>query len=194
MGAVFRPSTAGREVTMWMLKLSPGFKERLWSHLLPEAVEGKRVLEQAAFLYCKPTVEEGAFEVVDSDFMAAADFAAQYPDYLELAGTARARVIKRAHLLDAFIAEVHSHPSTRPAAFSWSDRSGLRETVPHMRWRLKARPYLALVVARTSFDALLWAGDDEEPHAFRGIDVAGVLHAPTNLSVAEWHSRETWDD
>jgi hypothetical protein len=179
---------------MWTLKLDPAFKKRLWSHLLPDASDGERVLEQAAFLYCKPCVSpDGVFQVIESDFMGERDFTAQCSDYLELSGTARARVIKRTHSLGASLTEVHSHPSTWPAEFSWSDRSGLRETVPHMRWRLKGRPYLALVVARTTFDALMWEDEEEDPVPLRGIEVAGVLYAPTNFSYGSWSRKAAWD-
>ena len=56
---------------------------------------------------------------------------------------------------NAALAELHSHPSLRLAAFSLSDRIGLKETVPHMRWRLKKHPYLAIVVAPSWFNALM---------------------------------------
>ena len=80
-------------------------------------------------------------------------------DYFELTDEARIGLIKRAHVLQASLAEFHSHLSPWPAAFSLSDRMGLKETVPHMRWRLKRRPYLAVVVAPSGFDALVWSRD-----------------------------------
>ena len=55
--------------------------------------------------------------------------------------------------MGASLVEMHSHIGPWPAGFSYADRLGLQETVPHMWWRLKKRPYLALVVTNCSFDA-----------------------------------------
>ena len=122
---------------MNVLKLETSLKSDLWSHLLPPGSDR----EQAAFLFCSASgaVDGVEFEVLDSIFLEAADFAAQYSDYLELSDATRIALIKRAHELGASLAEVHSHPGPWPAAFSPADRRGLSETVPHMRWRLKRR-------------------------------------------------------
>src|SRR5690606_25385659 len=136
-------------------------KDALWRHLVPD--DGN--IEQAAFLYVAHSVvgDDLMFEVLTHELLARSDFAAQYSDYLELADDARVRIIKRAHALNASVVEIHSHPSSWPAEFSLSDRTGLRETVPHVRWRLQERPYLAVVVGQSSYDALVWAGQDDEP-------------------------------
>ena len=120
---------------MNILKLDKGLQGRLWSHLLP----GDTIREQAAFLFCKtePADDGLVFEAVDQAFLGPDDFTAQYMDYFELTDEARIGLIKRAHVLEASLAEFHSHLSPLPAAFSLSDRMGLKETVPHMRWRLK---------------------------------------------------------
>ena len=138
---------------MNILKLEKDLQGRLWSHLLREDT----VREQAAFLFCmtEPADNGLTFVVVDQAFLGPDDFFAQHADYLELTDEARIRLIKRAHALGASLAELHSHPGPWPAAFSLSDRMGLKETVPHMRWRLKRRPYLAVVVAPSGFDALV---------------------------------------
>lgn len=171
---------------MNLLRLSQDLGGRLWSHLLPPN-SGR---EQAAFLFCRADqISDGLlFEPLDYMFLGGADFAAQYNDYLELTDEARIGLIKHAHRLGACLAEFHSHPGPWPAAFSLSDRRGLRETVPHMRWRLQARPYLAVVVSPSGFDALVWARDARVPAPLTGIDVAGTLTVPTNASL------EGWDD
>ena len=169
---------------MNILKMDKELQGRLWSHLLREDT----VQEQAAFLFCmtEPAGNGSTFEAVDQALLGPDDFVAQHRDYFELTDEARVSLIKRAHVLGASLAELHSHPGPWPAAFSLSDRMGLKETVPHMRWRLKKRPYLALVVAPSGFDALVWSRDARIPEPLAGIDVGGELMKPTNGSLGGW--------
>ncbi len=179
-------------MTATTLHLTTELHAALWAHLLPE--ESRQ--EQAAFLFCR-TVRHGddaALEVIDTAFLQSADFAAQYGDYIELTDACRISLIKRAHALGAALAEFHSHPGPWPAAFSPSDRSGLRETVPHMRWRLPRRPYLAVVAAPSGFDALFWPDGAEQPEPLAGIRVGTDLHLPTNASLEGWNDGESHDD
>ena len=169
-----------------ILKLDKDLQGRLWSHLLREDT----MREQAAFLFCasrKPAYNGLIFETVEQTFLGPDDFAAQHMDYLELTDEARIGLIKRAHVLGASLAELHSHPGPWPAAFSLSDRMGLKETVPHMRWRLQKRPYLAVVVAPSGFDALVWSRDAGIPEPLAGIDIGGALMTPTNASLGGWN-------
>ena len=170
------------------LILTPELHHALWSHLLP--ADSHR--EQAAFLFCKVAQHDDGlvFEAIDAEFLRADDFAAQYSDYIELTDGCRIRLIKRAHNLGAALAEFHSHPGPWPAAFSPSDRIGLGETVPHMRWRLPGRPYLAVVVAPDDFDALVWTPDSLLPTALDGIDVGEERFVPTNASLEGWDDGE----
>lgn len=169
---------------MYVLNLALEFRNDLWAHLLPSRPE----TEQAAFLFCETTIggDRAEFTVVDSAFLQPDHFAAQESDYLQLSDAARIGLIRRAHALGASLVELHSHPGPWPAAFSWSDRRGLRETVPHMRWRLKRRPYLAIVVAPDGFDALVWWRDSDAPEALQGIQVGAELMTPTNASLKGW--------
>src|SRR5438876_3473296 len=122
------------------LTLPAGVFEDLTSHLLPRG----SIQEQAAFLFVDPQVgHDATFELRDYEKLGPSDFDVQESDYLELRDETRARLIKRAHDLKASLVELHSHPGPWPAGFSMSDRRGLRETVPHMWWRLPKRPYLA---------------------------------------------------
>lgn len=181
------PSQTARGAMMSrnILKLEKDLQARLWSHLLPKDTEK----EQAAFLFCRTVPGNGdlVFEAIDHVLLSPADFAAQYNDYIELADKARIALIKRAHGLNSSLVEIHSHPGPWPAAFSLSDRNGLRETVPHMRWRLKKRPYMAIVVAPSGYDALVWNGDVKIPEALAGIEVGGHLMRPTNASLEGWN-------
>ena len=169
---------------MHVLKLTGDDHAHLWSHLLPDDTRN----EQAAFLFCRTArnLDGLVFEAVDHALLGPADFAAQFEDYIELTDAARIGLIKRAHRSETALAELHSHPGPWPAAFSLSDRKGLRETVPHMRWRLKRRPYLAIVVAPSGFDALVWSQDANVPKPLSGIDVDGTFMTPTNNSLEGW--------
>lgn len=176
-------------MTDFILHLEPELKASVWAHLLPE----RSVREQAAFLFVRATEEGEAvrFDVVETALLTAHDFAVQHEYHIELSDAVRVRVIKRAHQLGASLVEFHSHRGPWPAAFSPSDRWGLRETVPHMRWRLKRRPYLAVVVSPDSFDALVWThvqGLIPEPLA--GVAVGSALMTPTNLSLGGWDDDE----
>jgi hypothetical protein len=170
----------------YILKLDAQLKDELWRHLLGDDLH----CEQAAFLYtAQAAVGDGvAVDVVAHELLPRSDFAAQYSDYLELADDARVRIMKRAHALNASIVEIHSHPSDWPAEFSLSDRRGLKETVPHVRWRLKGRPYLAVVVARSSYDALVWAFGSEPELLLLEVDGERLL--PTGRSVRSWNGRQ----
>ena len=166
------------------LILEPDPYDGIMTHLLPPGDER----EQAAFLFVQEakTDDQIDFEVLDTHLVDRAEFAAQHSDYLELSDKARIRLIKKAHALSASIVELHSHPGPWPAAFSLSDRAGLRETVPHMWWRLKGRPYLAIVVAPTGFDALVWLDNPRIPRALDGLLVGSTVLRPTNNSLRGW--------
>jgi len=164
-----------------VLNLPAGTYEDLVAHLLP----GDTANEQAAFLFARARVTNRGvtFEMIDSAKLAATDFAVQAPDYLELADATRARLIKRAHDLDASLVEMHSHPGPWDAAFSPSDLHGLSETVPHMWWRLNKRPYAAIVVAPSGFDALVWLDGPVFPQELHSLAAGSQVLIPTNITI-----------
>jgi hypothetical protein len=167
-----------------LLALDDGLYGDLMAHLLPPS-DGR---EQAAFLFARPSSTEGqiVFEVVEAAPLGAGDFGAQNGYYLELTDTTRAKLIKRAHDLGASLVEMHSHLGSWPAAFSPSDRAGLKDTVQHMWWRLRKRPYIALVVATAGFDALLWLDNPRTPRQLDGLLTGDRLLRPTNNSLRGW--------
>lgn len=167
-----------------LLKVEHSLYNDLIDHLLPQE-SGQ---EQAAFLFAKRTRSnhEVLFEVIESVKLGASDLAEQETDYLEMADETRARLIKRAHDLEASLVEMHSHPGPWPAAFSLADRNGLKETVPHMWWRLQKRPYVAIVVANSGFDALVWLDNPRTPQPLNGLLVGDHLLRPTNSSLQGW--------
>ncbi|MFQ5803614.1 MAG: hypothetical protein ACE5JQ_12025 [Candidatus Methylomirabilales bacterium] len=156
----------------------------LQAHLLPADSE----TEEAAFVFAHGAMDEGETVFRYAEWLAITPegFVQRSEGYLELTDETRARVIKRAHDLGASIAEFHSHPFPGRAAFSLSDRAGLTEFVPHALWRLKGRPYIAVVVAPTSFDGLVWSPDAKTPRRLDGIMVGGRVLRPTGLTLRRW--------
>ncbi len=166
-----------------ILDLPEAVHDGLLAHLLPGGD-----CEEAAFVFANAQTigADTVFTFVDWMPVSADGFAHRSPYYLELADETRAGVIKRAHDFATSIVEVHSHPAPFPAAFSESDRTGLVEFVPHVMWRLKRRPYGAIVVGPSDFDALVWIGDPKTPQLLDGIRVNGRVLRPTGLTIKEW--------
>ncbi len=145
-------------------------------HLLPWLHR----VEEAAFLYAAPT--DDAFECLEWCPVPVSAFASRSAYHLELAEETYARAIKRAHDLGASIVEMHSHIGRVPARFSPSDLVGFRDFVPHVLWRLRHLPYLAVVMTRTGFDGFVWKRGPHEPERLTGIQVGNRLLTPTKLS------------
>jgi hypothetical protein len=159
---------------MQQVFLSTTDHDRLWFHLL----QGEE--EEAAFIFTKTDVLTPFHMLLVSP----EGFAYKSRFGFELTDAYRASIIKKAHDLDAMIIEFHSHPFPSTACFSPTDIEGLRDFVPHVRWRLKNKPYAAVVVAPQSFDALFWATDGApEPIA---LNVGGRIVLPTRKSLEEW--------
>lgn len=164
------------------LELPAAMREELWAHLLSDAKA-----EQAGFVFARANVERGdqIFRAVEWVPVPSEGFAARTGFFFELTDEMRAAVIKRAHDLDTSLVEFHSHVGPWPATFSGSDWSGFEEFVPHVWWRLKGRPYLAVVVARNTFDGLVWIDGPTSPQRLDGILVGESIHAPTGHSRLE---------
>ena len=149
---------------------SEGF-ERLREHLFAGQDE------QAAFGFAiwmpsTSTLEITALELIPPD-----GFAFQSDYHIELSPKTQAGVIKRAFDLQASLVEFHSHRSSWPATFSWSDFRGFEEFVPHVRWRLAGRPYAAVVLHESSLDGLVWV--DQTPLPISRIEPRGQKPRPT---------------
>jgi proteasome lid subunit RPN8/RPN11 len=170
-------------MTTITLELSAEVWGSLQAHLLPAGTS----VEQAAFLYTQAERDVGGnvtFKFLEYAPVQPTGFAAQHSYYLELDDKQRASVIKRAHDLNASIVELHSHPGPHPARFSPSDMDGFGEFVPHVWWRLKNRPYLAVVVAQSGFDALAWIDSPSTSVKLDAIVLDNDRHlVPTGLTL-----------
>ena len=171
-------------MTSVILELPNSTYVDLVSHLLPPNSSN----EEAAFVFARHMREDDrtVFKFVDWEAICGNGYAYQSCEYLELADSARGHIIKRAHDLDASIVEFHSHPSFSQAAFSVSDRVGLREFVAHAWWRLKGRPYAAVVVSRVNFDGMAWLSSPDMPRLLDGICTETGIIEPTGHSLALW--------
>jgi hypothetical protein len=106
--------------------------------------------------------------------------------HLTLQDEVRADVIKWAWESEACLVEAHSHGGHWPAAFSPSDVHGLEQWVPRLWWRLRGRPYAAIVTAAGTFDAVAWIDSAEAPEAVGAITVDGTDERPTGETLRRW--------
>ena len=158
--------------------------ERIVDHLLSDNDD----VEPAGFLFVRLKPGETAtifqdiewFPVTPDGFLELSIY------HFELAPRTRAQIIKRAHDLSASIVEFHSHRGPWSAEFSTTDMIGLEEFVPHVRWRLKGKPYFAIVLSQNGFDGLAWITNQTSPQYIDGIVTDGALHEPTRLSLLSY--------
>lgn len=166
-------------------EVSATLQQALWSHLLPEC----STVEQAGFMLCD-TVQRSPAELVlqaaERFEMSDRDVHCSQSDYLELSDDCRARLIKRAHDTGRCPVEFHSHLDDEPPTFSLADKLGLEDFVPHVRWRLQNRPYVAIVVSRGGFDGLVWASETRMPEPLTAMLVDGRRLIPTHRTLPYW--------
>jgi hypothetical protein len=119
------------------------------------------------------------------------DGATGRPDVLHVSlsdGTSAA-VIQWASAENRCLIEAHSHGRWSPAAFSRFDLRNLDEWVPHLWWRLRGRPYAAIVTSTLDFDALAWIDGPGQAEQVDGV-AADVFFPATRAT----RSREPRSD
>lgn len=168
------------------LIIPPGEHKQLVSHLL----RPRPRTEEAAFVFCQlKRFDAGVeFHFLENYLVPAQGFAYRSLHGIELTDSCRSSVIKHAHDLDACLIEWHSHPKTSAAEFSPSDRSGFADFVPHVMWRLKRKPYGAIVVGPQNFDSLFWSANAHRPDGALVLQVGERVLAPTGLTIEHWDS------
>jgi hypothetical protein len=100
-------------------------------------------------------------------------FEIQTEYHVTLTDEMRPAIIKWAWDAGASLVEAHSHGDTGVACFSPSDVWGLEEWVPHLRWRLRGRPYAAIVTAGETFDAIAWIDGADQPEQIDHLEIMG---------------------
>lgn len=166
---------------MMHITISQNQFNEVWNHLLP--ADDQR--EHVAFMFADFMRRSDSSHLVvqGSRLITGAEYIKQRSDYLELSDDARITIIKQAHQSSRALIELHSHPfpGKWAAAFSLADMNGFKHTVPNMLWRLPNRPYTAIVVAHSGFDALTWH-EPNKPQSIVGLLIDQKVLSPTNFT------------
>lgn len=174
-------------MSKFSLNIPPDQHRTLVKHLLPR----RPMTEEAAFLFCRALQTDSGteFHFLDAHLVPLSEFNYKSLYGIELTDRCRAAVIKRAHDLNASLLEFHSHPQSAEVEFSPSDRSGFAEFIPHVWWRLRKRPYAAVVVGPCGFDSLAWVSNPERPDGVLDLHIGNDWLKPTGLTLENWECR-----
>jgi hypothetical protein len=145
--------------------------------------------EEVAFMLASQTSDERAFRISDLRFVDGHRFAHRSDDHAEPDDEIRGEMIRWAWESGDCLVEAHSHGAIFvPACFSRFDFSQFEDWVPHVRWRLRRRPYLALVIAGDQVDGLAWIAEHAEPIDRMDVDGRRSV-ATTRASFADLETR-----
>jgi hypothetical protein len=128
--------------------------------------------EGAGFFLADYEAEGRALRLREWKVVPEVGFESRSEFHLVLRDDVRAEIIKWAWDMGASLVEAHSH-RVGDAAFSWSDLMGLQEWVPHLWWRLRGRPYGAIVLDGETVDALAWIEGANTPEQVAEVEIAG---------------------
>lgn len=145
--------------------------------------------EHAAFLYARMSNSRSKLVLsVEDHFLVPPDgFVRRSAYHFELHDDIQRQVIKDAHTREYCLVEMHSHLFPAPACFSESDVLGLLDWVPHVRWRLAGRPYVGIVVAPGSFDAIVFSVG-YRPAVLDALIVGEIQMRPTGATNHAWEA------
>lgn len=163
------------------LELPAGSYRNLRHHLLPKFPKNEEVV--FVFVDSFKDDETLTFRFKDWYPLKPEDYVSRSASHLELTNQIKAEMIKKAHELGCSLIEFHSHLGQKSAKFSPTDWYGFEEFVPHVMWRLKGKPYCAVVVTTRSLDALVWIDKGADPISLSRIAVEGKTFTPTNNSI-----------
>ena len=138
--------------------------------------------EHAVFLFATTTSDDSKLDFQVKDYYLVPDEETDNSSYdLSLTEESQSKIIKRAWVSKCSLIEIHSHPFTKKGAgFSYYDLDGFKQFVPHVWWRLKGSPYIALVFGNADYDALAWVDNPNESVPLTGIIVDNTILEPTN--------------
>ena len=140
-------------------------------------------IEQVGFFLADFEATRQAFVLREWRPMPPEAFEIQGAYHVTLRDEARPELIKWAWDHDACLVEAHSHADRGLAGFSPSDVWGFEEWVPHVRWRLRGRPYAAIVTAGDSFDALAWLDGSGQPSQIERLEIDDTVCLATGRTL-----------
>ena len=138
--------------------------------------------EKVAFFYIENSENSNIWSVNGIKFLEPVDYANQSLYGVELADHVRPQIISYALSSKKGIAEIHMHGGKFPAMFSGIDIDGLRSLAPHMLWRLRTMPYVALVLGSDDYDGLVWFDVKAGVQTIRALRIDSKNLMPTGLS------------
>jgi hypothetical protein len=144
--------------------------DRLRDHLF------QNELEQGGFIFAQlvDAEDEAVLRGADVYLVPPEGWRVQTAYRLEMTDEERARILKVARDSGLCLVDCHSHRGwTSEASFSPSDRAGVEEFAPYVRWKLDGRPYVAAVWADAAVDAVMWEDDFAEARRVDEIRVTG---------------------
>jgi hypothetical protein len=146
--------------------------------------------ERVAFMYA--AFADGYFNVVDLEPISGGDVASRSDRHVVLHDDVRPRLISEASARGLSLIEAHSHGPRGRAAFSASDLVGFEEWVPHLWWRLRGRPYAALVLGCGLWDALAWVDGPSDVCRIAHIEITGEtgMRRVVPTSATFWRLRQ----
>jgi hypothetical protein len=150
--------------------------DRLRDHLFQDE------LEQGAFIFAQlvEAEEEIVLRGIELYLVPPEGWRVHTAYRLEMTDEERAKILKLARDSGLCLVDCHSHLGfASEAAFSPSDRDGVKEFAPYVRWKLDRRPYVAAVWADDAVDAVMWEADFEDAQHVDEICVTG--EPPTAL-------------
>jgi hypothetical protein len=143
-------------------------------------------IEQVGFFLADFDVVSDRFVLRDWRAISPEAFKDQSAYHVTLCDETRLGIIRWASQADACLIEVHSHGDHGKAGFSSTDIHGFEDWVPHVRWRLRARPYAAIVTTATAFDAIAWLDNTGEPSPIEQLEVDQRTCVPTGWTLSHW--------
>lgn len=140
-----------------------------------------RKAEQVAFIYMQ--LSENNILIIDDYFCVPPEELVYESEYhAEITSKVQARVIKESWDKKRHLGEIHTHPfSKKETTFSGSDMAGFNDFVPHIWWRLRGGPYVAIVFGQNDFDIIAWVQSPNSPERVASIKVGDKLLYPNNL-------------
>lgn len=128
-------------------------------------------IEQVGFFLADFDAATGKFVLGEWRPIPPEGFEYQSAYHVTLTDDMKTEVIRWAWDARACLVEAHSHADFGRAKFSPSDVMGFAQWVPHLFWRLRRRPYAALVTAGGTFDALAWIEAADKPEEIERIEL-----------------------